>query len=163
MKSAQANAALFTKMQYDQTLALGNIATATQANITSVALLTKTILELSTQFSTQTAKLATSHSEIARLKNWDIVRPQLSTYILRPVIRPLSDHNMLQDCNLYSRSGHKFEPNRYWSSHGFKVKGSHTSVACRYPGNDHNKFAMRLDTTGGNIWNKEWINSGPTK
>ena len=43
---AQANAAIFTKMQQDHTLALVNLATATQDNRISVALLTKMILEL---------------------------------------------------------------------------------------------------------------------
>ena len=48
--AAQANAELFTEMQQDQTLALANIATATQADRASVALLTKTISDLSGQF-----------------------------------------------------------------------------------------------------------------
>ena len=88
MKSAQANTELFTKMQQDHTLALENTATAKQANRTLVAQLTKTIVELSTQVSTLTTKLATSHSYNTCLKNRDIVRPQLSTDIVRPVIRP---------------------------------------------------------------------------
>ena len=45
----QANVELFTEMQQDHTLVLANIATATQADRTSVALLTKTISELSVQ------------------------------------------------------------------------------------------------------------------
>ena len=47
--SAHKNAELFIKMQQDHTLALVNLATATQADITSVALLTETISELSVQ------------------------------------------------------------------------------------------------------------------
>ena len=43
------NAALFTNMQQDHTLELANLATATQADRTSVALLTKMISELSRQ------------------------------------------------------------------------------------------------------------------
>ena len=42
VQASQANAALFTKIQKDHTLALANIATATQSNITLVALLAKT-------------------------------------------------------------------------------------------------------------------------
>ena len=47
--AAQANAKLFTEMQQDHTLEISNLATATQADRTSVALLKKTILELSGQ------------------------------------------------------------------------------------------------------------------
>ena len=50
-------------MQQDHTLALANIATATQADRTSVALLTKMILELSIQVAHLTAKIATSQAE----------------------------------------------------------------------------------------------------
>ena len=65
VKSTQVNAEMLTKIQQDHTLALENIATATQADRTLVALLTKTISELSTQVATLTAKLATAHSENA--------------------------------------------------------------------------------------------------
>ena len=68
MQTAQSNAALFTKMQQDHTLVLENIATATQAGRTSAALLTKTILELSSQESTLPVKLATAQSKNARLE-----------------------------------------------------------------------------------------------
>ena len=47
--AAQANVELFTEMQQDRTLVLANLATATQADRTSVALLMKTISELSSQ------------------------------------------------------------------------------------------------------------------
>ena len=60
---AQANTALFTDMQQDHTLALENLATTTQADRTLVALLTKTILELSRQVVQLTAKLATVQAE----------------------------------------------------------------------------------------------------
>ena len=46
-------------MKKDHTLALENLATATQDDRTSVALLTKKILELSSQVTHLTAKLAT--------------------------------------------------------------------------------------------------------
>ena len=45
--AAQANAELFTEMQQDHTLALANLATATQADRASAALLTKTVSEIS--------------------------------------------------------------------------------------------------------------------
>ena len=62
VQSAQANAVLFANMQQDHTMALANIATSTQSDRKSVALLTKTIAELSTQVTTLTAKLATAQS-----------------------------------------------------------------------------------------------------
>ena len=65
---AQANAALFTEIQQDHTLALANLATATQANRTLVALLMKTILEISTQVTHLTVKLTTAQAENARLE-----------------------------------------------------------------------------------------------
>ena len=68
LQSAQADTAFFTNMQKDHTLALANLATATQADRTSVALLTKTIAELSNQVSNLTANLATAQSENVRLK-----------------------------------------------------------------------------------------------
>ena len=68
MHAAQANAELFTKMQQDHTLSLANLATATQADRTSVVLLMKNILELSSQVALLTAKLATSQAENARIK-----------------------------------------------------------------------------------------------
>ena len=67
MQSAQANAALFMEIQQDHTMALENIATATQADRTLVALLTKTIAEFTTQVTSITAKLLTAQSENARL------------------------------------------------------------------------------------------------
>ena len=63
-----ANAALFTNMQQDHTLALANLATATQADRTLIKLLMNMILELLRKVSTLTAKLATVQSENDRLK-----------------------------------------------------------------------------------------------
>ena len=88
VQSAQANAALFTKMWQDHTLALANLATATQSQITLVTLLTKTISKLSIQVATLTAKQTTEQSKTDRLKNRDIVRPQPRTYILHSAVRP---------------------------------------------------------------------------
>ena len=65
MNAAKTNTELFTEMQQDHTLALANIATATQADRTSVALLTKTISELSGQVALLTAELATAQAENA--------------------------------------------------------------------------------------------------
>ena len=66
--SAQENAELFTEMQQNHTQVLANIATAIQTYRTSVALLTETILELSSQIALITAKLATAQAENARMK-----------------------------------------------------------------------------------------------
>ena len=70
---------------------------------------------------------------------------------------------MLRYRNVYLRSGHKFDPNGYFSYHRFKVEESHTSATCRYPGDGHNKFATLLDTKVGKTCNKEWINGTPTE
>ena len=66
--AAQTNAELFTKMQQDHTLALANIATATQADRTSVALLTKTISDISGQAVLLAAKLSTAQDKNERMK-----------------------------------------------------------------------------------------------
>ena len=86
--AAQSNAALFTNMQQGHTLGLANIATATQANRTLVALLTKTISELLIQVAHLTAKIATAQAENARLKNRDILQPRPSTAISCAAFRP---------------------------------------------------------------------------
>ena len=72
---AQANAALFTKMQQDYTMALTNLATATQADRILVALLTKKIAELTTQITYLTSKLLTEQSDKLVSKYPDIARP----------------------------------------------------------------------------------------
>ena len=64
---------------------------------------------------------------------------------------------------MYSKSGQKLYPNRYFSSHGYKVEEPHTFATCRFPKNGHNKLYMRIYIKGGQTWNKEWINSGPTE
>ena len=84
MHATQANTERFTRMKQDHTLALANLATATQADRTLVELLMKTISELSIQVATLTAKLETAQYENAGMKNWDIVQPQLSTAIGHP-------------------------------------------------------------------------------
>ena len=163
VQPTHANAALFAEMQKDHTMALANLATATQADRTSVALLTKTIADLSTQVSNLTANLETAQSEKSRLK--------ISVHCLAPAnhghrlanLQSPSDQNLLRDRSVYSRSGKKFDRNGYCSSHGFEVKESHTYGTCRYPVGGHNKLAMRMDTKGGNTCNKDWINVGPTK
>ena len=129
--SAQANAELFTYMQQDHTQALANLATTTQADRTSVALLTKMISELSSQVALLTAKLATAQVENVRMKK----SGQQSTTAGKGH-RESSNTNLLetkksQDHNLYSRSGQRFDPNGYCSSHGYKVEESHTSANCR--------------------------------
>ena len=63
----QENEELFTKMQQDHTLVLTNLATSTQADRTSVALITKAISVLSGQFALLTAKLATAQAKNARM------------------------------------------------------------------------------------------------
>ena len=88
VQSAQVNAVVFAKMQQYHTMALENLATAKQADITSGAMFTKTIMELSTQFSTPTANLATAQSDNARLKYMEIVWPQPITDIVRIMYRP---------------------------------------------------------------------------
>ena len=150
-------------MQQDPTLDLANIATSTQADRRSVALLTKTIAELSTQVSTLTAKLATAHSENTRLKKLGH-RLALAEHGHRASSNQTPyNQNLPGDRNVYSRSGQKIDPNGYWSSHRFKVEESHTSTTYRYPVHGHNKLATRLDTKGGKTRNKEWINGGPIK
>ena len=82
--AAQGNAALFTNMQQDHTLALANIATATQADRTLVALPTKTTSELSSQVAHFTAKLVTAQAKERPDKNRDIGQPRLSMDIGYP-------------------------------------------------------------------------------
>ena len=64
---------------------------------------------------------------------------------------------------MYSRSGQKFDPNGYCSSHGYKVEEAHTSATCCFPNNGQKKLPTRLDIKVGQTWNKEWINGGPTE
>ena len=148
-------------MQQDHTLALTNLATATQANRTLVALLTKMISELSGQVALLTSKHATAQSENARMKK---LGQQSTTaghgHRVSTNMTP-SEPNPSQDCNIYSRSGQRFNPNGYCSSHGYKVEESHMSATCRFLSNGNNESPTRPKIMGGKNWNKEWINGGP--
>ena len=107
--SAQANAELFTEMQQDHTQALANLAIATQADRTSVAMLTKTISELLIQVALLTAKLATAQAENVRMKksgqqSTTAGHGNQSSINTTPSKTP-------QDRNLYSCSGQRLDPN----------------------------------------------------
>ena len=161
--AAQANEEIFTKMQHDHTLALDNIVAATQADRTLVALPTNTILGISGQVALLTAKLATAQAN----NTWKKKSGKKSTtaghgHWASSNSTP-SNPNSSQDQNLYSRSGQRFDPNGYCSSHGYKVEESHTSATCRFPSNGHSKSATQLDIKRGKTRIKEWINGGPTE
>ena len=64
------------------------IKSGSTADRMSVALITKAILELSSQVAQLTAKLATSQAENAWMKNRDINQPRLCTDIMRPETQP---------------------------------------------------------------------------
>ena len=150
-------------MQQNHTLALENLATATQSDRTLVALLMRMIPEMTSQVTHLTAKLARAQAKNARIKksgHQSIMagHGHRSSSNLTP-----SDPTSSQDRNVYSRCGQKFDPNGYCSSQGYKVEGSHTSATCRFPNNSHNKSATQLDIKGGKTWNKEWINGEPTE
>ena len=99
---AQAKAELFTKMQQDHTLAIANLTTATQAVRTSVALLTKTISELSGQVVLLTEKLTTAQAVNARMKQSG-QQSTTSRFGHRASRNTTpADHNPSQDRNLYS-------------------------------------------------------------
>ena len=150
-------------MQQDHTLALANLATATQSHRTSVALLTKTISEISGQVALLTAKLVTAQAVNARMKK-SVQQSTTAGHGHRaPINTTPSDPNPSQDRNLYSQSRQRFELNGYCSSHGYKVEELHTLATCRFPRNGHNKSATRLKIMGGKTWNKEWINGGSTE
>ena len=163
MYAAQLNAELFTKMQQDHTQALANLATATQADRTSVALLTKTISELSSQVALLTAKLATVQAENTQMNKSGHQSTTTGHGHRASRNTAPSETNPPQDCNLYYQSGKRFNPKGYCSSHGYKVEESHTSAICRLPNRNHNKSDTRLNIMGGKTWNKEWTNGGPTE
>ena len=141
LHAAQANTELLTEMQQDHTQALANLTTATQADRTSVALLTKTISELSSQVALLTAKLSTAQAENARMKKSGHKSTTSGQgHQASSNTTPL-ETNTSQDHNLYSCSGQRFDPNGYCSSHGYKVEESHTSATCRFPNSTHNKSA----------------------
>ena len=150
-------------MQQDHTLALANIETATQADKTSVALLMKTVSKLSSQVDRLTVKLATAQAKNTQIKKLGHCSTTAKHGHQVSSNSTLSDPTSSQDRNVYSRSGQKFYPNGYFSSHGYKVEESHTSVTCRFPNNGHNKSATRIDIKGGQTWDKGWFNGGPTE
>ena len=102
--AAQSNAALFTKMQQDHILALANITTAIQTDRKTVALLMKTISELSRQVAHLTAKLATAQAENARLKRLGNCSTTAKYGHRASRNSTLSDSTSSQDLNVYSRS-----------------------------------------------------------
>ena len=55
----------------------------------------------------------------------------------------LSNQSLLQNRNVYWRREHKFDPNGYWSSHGFKLEESHTSPTRPYPGRSQKNWRRR--------------------
>ena len=131
-------------MQQEHTLALTNIATATQADRTSVALLMKTISELSSQVTHLIEKLARAQAENARLeKSVHCSTPAKHGHQASSNLT-LSDPTSIQDRNVYYKSGQKFDPNGYCSSHGYKVEEAQTSTACSFPKNGNNKLDKRL-------------------
>ena len=162
MHAAKSNSELFAEMQQDHTLALANLATATQADRTSVVLLTKTISDLSGQVAILTAKLATVQAKNARMKKSGHQATTDGHGNRASRNTTPSEPNPNQDRNLYSQSGQRFDPNGYCSSHGYKVEESHTSATCRFPSNGHNKSDTRLNIMGEKTWNKGWTNGGPT-
>ena len=99
MQSAQANAALFTEMQQDYTMVLENLATATQANRTSVALLTKAIADITTQVTSLTAKFLTTQLENNFLKKYG----HCSANAGAP-----ANCTPTHEQNIYAKSGQKF-------------------------------------------------------
>ena len=147
-------------MQQDHTQAHANLATATQADRTLVALLTKKISELSSQVALLPAKLTTAQAENARMKK----SGQQSTTAGHghQASSNTTPSETPQDRKLYSCSGQRFDPNGYCSSHGYKVQDSHTSATCRFSSSNHNQSDMLLNIMGGKTWNKEWTNGGPT-
>ena len=161
--AAQANTELFTETQQDYTQALANLATATQADRISVALLTKTISNLSSQITLLTAKLATAQVENAQIKKPGQQSTTAGHGHRASSKTTLSETNPPQDCNLYYQSGQRVNPNRYCSSYGYKVEESHTSATCRFTNSNHNKSVTQLKIMGGKTWNKEWTNGGPTE
>ena len=103
--ATQANAAIFTKMQQDHTLSLANLATATQADMTSAALLTKTIPELSIQVAHLTVKLATAQADNTKFKKLGHQSTTADHGHRASSNSTPSDPTSSQDLNVYSVSG----------------------------------------------------------
>ena len=80
-------------------MALANLVTATQADRTLVALLTKTISELSNAL--LTAKLVTAQAENARMKKSGQQSTTAGHGYRASRNKTLSEPNPSQDCNLY--------------------------------------------------------------
>ena len=150
-------------MQQNHTQALANLATATKADRTLVALLTKMISELSSQVALLTTKLATAQAENARTKKSGQKSTTAGYGNQASRNTTLSKTNPPQYRNLHSRSGQRFDPNGYCYSNGYKVEESHTSATCRFPNINHNKSTTRLNIMGRKTWNKEWTNGVPTE
>ena len=107
--SAQENAELLTETQQDHTQALANLATVTQDDRTSFALLTKTISELSSQVALLTVKLATAQAENARMKKSGQQSTTAGHGHRATSNTTPSETNTPQDRNLYFRSGQRFD------------------------------------------------------
>ena len=121
-------------------------------------MLIKKFVELSIQVITLTSKLETVQSETSCLERYRhslANAGSLSNHRHSSAnLGDPSNQNLLRDRNIYSRIGQNFDPNRYFSSHVFKVKETHTYATCRYLLDGHNKLATRLDNKGGKTWNK---------
>ena len=91
-------------------MVLANLVTATHAYITLVALLKKTIAELSSEVINLTSKLETMQSENARLKRSGIFLAPTNYGHRSANIGAPSDQNPLRDHNIYSKSGQKIDP-----------------------------------------------------
>ena len=102
MHDAQANEELFTEMQQDHTMALANLVTATQPDRTSVALLTKTMSELSGQFVVLMAKLATAQANNAWMKKSGQQSTTARHGHWASSNKTLLEPNPFQDIDLYS-------------------------------------------------------------
>ena len=110
LQYTQDNAALFTEIQQDHTMALKSISTPTQDDRTPVALLTKTIAEISTQVFTLTKNLATAQSDNARLKIYEHSSARDDHGHRLANVQVPSDKNPLRDRNIYSRIRKKLTP-----------------------------------------------------
>ena len=114
---------------------LENLVTGTQANRTSITLLTKAIAELTTQVTSLIAQIPTVKSDNAcALKTGYRLAHTGST----------ADRNPTRDLNIYLKSIQKFDPNRYCSSRGFKVEETQTSTIYIRPLDEHNNWRRKL-------------------
>ena len=86
-------------MQQDHTLALTNLATATQDDRTSVTLHTMTISELSGKVALLTENLPQCSPRTRERINQGSNQPQLGMYIGRPATRPLWSRTQVKIAN----------------------------------------------------------------